>query len=63
MLNRKRIGTQNNVHIKIGKHGVYFEVLTLELYDDGSFKVCAKDQQWYSYGAGVKLEVEGVQFP
>ena len=59
----KLIGTQNEVSIKIGEHGVYFEVSTLELFDDGSFKVCAKDQQWYSYKPGVALEVEGVQFP
>lgn len=58
-----QIGTQTNVQIKIGTYGEYFEVLTLELFDDGSFKICATDQQWHSYKAGVALSVEGVSFP
>lgn len=57
------VATQNNVSIKVGEYGTYSEVLTLEMYEDNSFKICWNNQQWVSYKAGTKLEVEGVSYP
>ena len=48
----------NNVTIKIGTYGSFFKVLTLEVNDDTSFKICATDQQWYSYNAGTSLTIK-----
>ena len=54
---RKLVAVRNTVTIKIGKYGAPFEVLTLELYADESFKVCDVNHNWHSYDAGVSLEI------